>query len=129
MDLATEVSVIDLDSTGELARLLPQEHHLHELVLEQPGGRVGHAQVALELESRHVVLGLRHQVHGQEPFGQRQLAGLEDGAADQAALVAAGAALKVQATLPAKLAGLPGTFRRNISDQMRSCWTTSSLPP
>jgi hypothetical protein len=73
-------------------------------VLEQPGSGVGHAQVALEFEGRDVVLGLRHEVHGQEPTGQRHLAGLEDGAGDQTALVAAAAALEVQALLAAELA-------------------------
>ena len=78
-------------------------------MLEQPGGGVGHAQVALELQRRDVVLGLRHQVHGEEPSRQRELAGFEDGAADQAALLAAGTALKVQPILAPELA-VPATL-------------------
>jgi len=76
--------------------MLAVEHHLHELVLEQLGGKVGHPKVALELQRRDTVLGRRHQVHRQEPSGQRQLAGLEHGAADQAALIATRVALEVQ---------------------------------
>ena len=102
--LATEVGVVGLDAAGQLPVPLAQEHHLHELVLDQPGGGVGHIEVALEFQRRDVVLGLRHQVHGQEPLGQCQLAGLEDRAAEHAALVATGAALEVQAILPTELA-------------------------
>src|SRR5439155_14674429 len=88
------------------------------LVLEQPGGGVGHTQVPLELERRDAVLSLRHQVHGQEPLRQRQLAGLEDGAADQAALVAAGAALEVQPLLAAELA-MPTALATRADEAVR----------
>ena len=104
LDLAAEVGVVDLDTAGELARLLAQEHDLHDLAFEQPSRGVGHVQMALELQGRDVVLGLCHQVHSQEPLGQRQLAGLEDRAADQAALVAAAAALEIQPPVAAELA-------------------------
>ena len=87
-------------------------------MLEQPGGGVGHAQVPLELERRDAVLSLRHQVHGQEPLRQRQLAGLEDGAADQAALVAAGAALEVQPLLAAELA-MPTALATRADEAVR----------
>jgi hypothetical protein len=104
LELTTEVGVVDFHAAGELAGLLAQAHDLHDLVLEQPGGGVGHAEVALELERGDAVLGLGDHVHGQEPGWQRQLAGLEDGAADQAALVAAAAALEVEPLGTAKLA-------------------------
>jgi hypothetical protein len=95
LDLTAEVGVVDLDPAGERARLLAQEHHLHQLVLDEPGRGIRDAQVPLELQRRDVVLGLRHQVHRQEPLGQGELARLEDGAAEQAALVAASAALEI----------------------------------
>jgi hypothetical protein len=44
-------------------------------VLDQPGSSVANAP--FELQCSHVVLGLREQVHCQEPAGQRQLAGAE----------------------------------------------------
>ena len=74
------------------------------MCLKHPGCRVGHTQVPLELQGRDVVLGLRPKVHGQEPGRKWQLAGLEDRAADQTALVAAAAALEVQPRTPAELA-------------------------
>ncbi len=104
LHLAAEVGVVNLYPAGELALLLSIDHHLHDLVLKQPGAGVGHAQVAFALQRRHVVLGLCHQVHGEEPGGQRQLAGLGDDATDQAALVAAGAALEIQPVMPVELA-------------------------
>jgi hypothetical protein len=53
--------------------------------------------VAFELKGRDVVLGLGEQVHGHEPARQRQLGGLENRAADDAALVPANGALPVAA--------------------------------
>jgi hypothetical protein len=58
--------------------------------------------VAHQFERSHVVLGLGQHVHGQEPARQSQLGRLEDRAADDAALVAAGGALEVQPALAAK---------------------------
>ena len=87
MVLAAEVGVIDLHPPGELPGVLALAHDLHDLVLHQPGRGIGNAEVALELQRGDVVLGLRDQVHRHEPGGQRQLAGLEDRAGDQAALV------------------------------------------
>ena len=68
--------------------------------------------MALELQSRDAILGLRHQVHRQEPRGQWQLAGLEDGATDQAALVATRAALEVKPVLAPELAVHAGITAR-----------------
>jgi len=93
---ATEESVVDLHQPVELAGLLAQQHHLHELVLDQPSGLVADAQVAHEFERRDAVLGLHHQVHREEPALQRQLGGFEDGATEHAALVPATRALPIQ---------------------------------
>lgn len=73
-------------------------------MLEQPDGLAANAQVKHEFERRHVVLGLGQQLHGQEPAAQPELARFEDRAADDAALVAASAALKVQPSLAPKRA-------------------------
>src|SRR5690606_10214471 len=110
--LATEVSVIDLHPAVELARVLTHAHDLHELVFHEPGALVANAQVALELECGDVVLGLRQQVHGQKPARQRQLGRLEDGAADDAALMPAGDALEVQPALAPKRATVAAPARR-----------------
>lgn len=95
--LPAEIGVVDLDAAGELPLGLGQRHGLQQLVLDEPGGAVAHAQLAGQLQRRDVVLGLRQQLHGQEPARQRQLGGLEDGAAGDAALVLAAGALPVQA--------------------------------
>jgi hypothetical protein len=78
---AAQVGVINLHPSVQLPRSIPLTHHVHQLVFDQPGGLVTHAQMALGFEGRDVVLGLGQQVHAQEPGGQRQLGGLEDRAA------------------------------------------------
>mmetsp|Transcript_39104 Transcript_39104/g.91661 ORF Transcript_39104/g.91661 Transcript_39104/m.91661 type:complete len:339 (-) Transcript_39104:467-1483(-) len=117
-DLAAEVGVVDLHPPRELAGLLPNSHHLHELVLDEPGRRVRHAELALELQGRHIVLGLRHQLHGQEPGRQRQLGGLEDRPAQHAALVATATALEVQPAVPAELA-VPAAIAARAGEALR----------
>jgi hypothetical protein len=99
-----QVSVVDLDPPIQLARFFPLAHDLHQLVLEQPGGLVAHAQMALEFERQDIVLGLRQQVHGQEPSGQRQLGGLKDRPAHHRRLLPACRTLPVGQPLPFKRA-------------------------
>jgi len=98
--LATEVGVVDLHPTVELAVGLGQPHALQDLALDQPSGAVAHAQVPPELQGRDVGLGLGQQLHRQEPARQGQLAGLEDHAAKDAALVLAASALPVASAVP-----------------------------
>ncbi len=59
--------------------LLALPHGLHELVLEQPGGVVVDAKLAPQFQGRDAALGLGEEVDVEEPSGQRQLGGLEDG--------------------------------------------------
>ena len=110
--LAPEVGVVDLHPALELARVLALAHHLHELVLHEPGGLVANPQVALEFKRGDVVLGLGQQVHRQEPARQRQLGRLKDRAADDAALVPAGGALEVQPPLASERAAVAAPARR-----------------
>jgi hypothetical protein len=49
--LPAPVDVVDLDLTGELALGIAFEYDLQELVLEAPGGVVGHPELALDLSS------------------------------------------------------------------------------
>ena len=93
--LASQVGVVHLHTPGELARLFAQPHDLQQLVFEQPRGSIANPEVALELQRRDAVLGLRQQVHCQEPAGQFQLGRLEDRAANQTALMAASQTLDV----------------------------------
>ena len=61
---------------------LPQS--LHQLVLEQLGVVVVDAQLAPQIQGRDPVLGLVGEAHGEEPSGEGQLSGLEEGAGGQA---------------------------------------------
>jgi len=72
--LPAPVHVVDLDDAGQLAVGIAFEHGLQELVLDAPGGRVGHPELALELQCGDGVLLLGKQVQGEKPGGQRQLA-------------------------------------------------------
>ena len=52
--------------------------HLGELGLDLPRGRLRGAQAPSELDRGDALLGLRDQVHGPEPRGQRRLGRVED---------------------------------------------------
>jgi hypothetical protein len=68
---------------------------LQQLVLHQPGRLVANTEVAREFQRGDIVLGLGHQVHGEEPAHQRQLGCLEDRAGGHRGLVTAAVALPV----------------------------------
>ena len=46
--LPTQISVVDLNTTVELARFFPHRHDLHQLVFRQPSGLVAHSQGTFE---------------------------------------------------------------------------------
>jgi hypothetical protein len=58
-------------------------HHLRQLVLDGPGGGLGHAEAAAELDAGDALLALRQVVHGAEPDPQRHLGRSEEGASDR----------------------------------------------
>ena len=105
--LPAQVGVIDLHEARELARRLTLDHGLHHLVLDAPRRLVVHAQMALQLQSRHVRLSRSQQVDGQQPSAQRQLGRLEDRAAQQGRLMTTRTALVVD--LPAAEKARPST--------------------
>ena len=73
-----EIGVVDLDPPFELAlRGLARLHRRHQLVLDQPGGRLPRAEPARQLHRRHPALALGQVVDGQKPGGQRQLGPVE----------------------------------------------------
>ena len=89
-----EIGVVDLDPAGEpglpgLARF----HRRHQLVLEQPGGRLARAQPARQLDRRHPALALGQVVDRQEPRRQRQFGPVEHRPGGQPDLVLAAVAL------------------------------------
>jgi len=63
-------------------------------VLDLPGGGLGHAEAAAELDAGDALLALRQMVDRAEPEPQRQLGRGEDGAGGQRGLPPAGRALE-----------------------------------
>lgn len=88
-----QVGIIDFDAHSQFPVGLRFAHDGHEFVLEQPGRVVADPEVPLQTQGRDVVLGLRHEEHGQEPLDQRQLGVLENRAGGDADLMAAAMAL------------------------------------
>ena len=79
-------------------------HHLHELVLDPPGGGVAHAELAPQLQRRDAVFRLTDQEHGLKPGAQRELRAMEDRPRAQARLRSTGAALPIAGILKIKVA-------------------------
>ena len=92
-EFSAEVGVIDLDLSPQQVGLLPISHRPQNLVVQQPGRVVVHAQVAAELQRGDPSLGLADQIEGQKPGGQWQLGGLHDRAGRERGLMAAVATL------------------------------------
>ena len=92
-EFSAEVCIIDLDLSPQQVGLLSISHRRQNLVVEEPGGVVFHAQVSAELERGDPVFGLADQIEGQEPGGQRQFCGLHDRAGRERGLMAAVATL------------------------------------
>ena len=89
-----EIGVVDLDPAGELGLCgLARFHRRHQLVLEQPGGRLPCAQPAGQLDRRHPALALGQVVDRQEPRRQRQFGPVEHRPGGQPDLVLAAVAL------------------------------------
>ena len=91
--LATEISVIEFDPTGERELSVSLHHHLHQLVPDAPRRVVGDAEMAVQLHRRDPFLVLGHEVEGLEPHRQRQLGGVEDGSCGNRGLAMAAIAL------------------------------------
>src|SRR5512134_752659 len=90
---ATEIGVLHLHPAGQAFARIPLHHHLHQLVLELPGGVLGHGEAAAELAAGDPALALRQLVHGAEPSAQRHFGRGEDRAGDHRGLASAGRAL------------------------------------
>jgi hypothetical protein len=65
-----------------------------DLLVQQPGGRVAHAQITLQGQRRDPRLGLADEMDGQEPGGQRQLGMLHHRAGRRRSLMPAADALE-----------------------------------
>ena len=91
--LATQVGIIQLHGATKEARGLLPRHGVVDLVVQQPGGGVAHAQVPFEGKRRDARVCLADEVEGQKRGRQRQLGMFHQGASGQRGLVPALAAL------------------------------------
>lgn len=91
---AAEVRIIDLNLSFEHIALFALGHRQHQFVVNEPCGRVAHAEMPLQRQRRQASLGLADQVDRHEPYRQRQLCALKHRAGDEGALMPAGIALK-----------------------------------
>src|SRR5690606_14671689 len=64
-------------------------HGLADTMAEEPSAFIGHAQHAGHLSGAHTLLGSGHDMRGEQPFVQRDMAALHDGASANGELVAA----------------------------------------
>ena len=91
--LAAPVDVIQLDNADQRFAIIPLFHRLHDLVLETPGGVVGHADLPHQGQRRQGSFSLRQHMNRQKPRRERQLGLLKQRTADQRGLVIACRAL------------------------------------
>ena len=98
--LAAEVRVVELHSARQAMDSLSCSHRRHDLVMNQPCGRIAHANLALEIKRRQTRLGLTDQIDSQEPGGQRQLGAGKQRAGGRRHLVMAGVALEAAPRQP-----------------------------
>src|SRR6201987_5300301 len=68
-----EIGVVDLDPSRQALCGVPLHHRLHELVLDLPGGGLGDAKPAAQLNAGDAALALSEGVLGAKPSAQRHL--------------------------------------------------------
>ena len=90
----TKVGVVELHIASQRLQRITLGHGRHQLVMHQPGGAVGCAQVPHESQRRQTGLVLADEVDGQEPGAQRQLGAVEHRASGQRRLMATTLALE-----------------------------------
>ena len=123
--LPVPVRIIELHPAAQRARIVALLHHLHQLVLDLPGGFVAHRQLPRQLQRRNAVLRLRHQVHRQEPSAKRQLRAGQNRPRSQRNLVPAAAALIQGTALNATVHGLRASW---ANESVRPAPTKQRLP-
>ena len=122
--LPAPIRIIELHPTAQRARVIALLHHLHQLVLDLPGGVVAHRKLPRQLQRRNTILRLRHQVHRQEPRAKRKLRAGQDRARGQRHLVPAPAALIQR---PALMAPVPGMLASGANEPVRPTPTKQRL--
>jgi len=91
--LPAEIGVVDLDPARQALWGVPLHHRLHELVLDLPGGGLGDAKPAAQLNAGDAALALSEVVHGAKPSAQRHLGCRENRSGDHGCLPSTGATL------------------------------------
>ena len=125
--LAAQVGIIDLDLAIEHVTRLTIGHRLHQLVVDEPSGRIAHPEVALECERRQSGLGLADQVDREEPGRQRQFGALHHGAGDQRRLMSTRLALEQRVGSPAYPAVSNAITARTPKPRRPACLLQSRL--
>src|SRR5882724_9607288 len=91
--LPAEIGVVDLDPARQALCGVPLHHRLHELVLDLPGGGLGDAKPAAQLNAGDAALALSEVVHGAKPSAQRHLGRRENRSGDRGCLPSTGGTL------------------------------------
>ena len=97
--LPAEIGVVDLDPSRQALCGVPLHHRLHELVLDLPGGGLGDAKPAAQLNAGDAALALSEVVHGTKPSAQRHLGRRENRPSDHGCLPSTGGTLVKRAGL------------------------------
>lgn len=92
-----EVGIVDLDIATQAVALVSLSHHAAYLLLQQPRGAVGDAELAHQRQRGQSGLGLTDKVKGEEPYAQRQLGAVKQRPGGERRLVQAGRALHQRA--------------------------------
>src|SRR6201984_1587924 len=95
--LPAEIGVVDLDPSRQALCGVPLHHRLHSLVLDLPGGGLGDAKPAAQLNAGDAALALSEMVHGAKPSAQRHLGRRENRSGDHRCLPSPGAHLEQRA--------------------------------
>lgn len=90
LGLAADIGFIGLDNAaGTTERAAGAVHGFTDAVTEEPSGLVGDADHTAHLRGAHALLGSGHDVNGQQPLVQGNVAALHDRAGADGELVAA----------------------------------------
>ena len=93
VSFSTPVGIIDLDEAVQRAAVVQILHHVKNLVLQKPGGVIGHPHLTLEFQRRHRVLALGQKIDRQKPGGEGKLRPREDRSGRERGLMVAGMTL------------------------------------
>src|SRR5438067_6766625 len=108
--LPAEIGVVDFDPSHQALCGVPLHHRLHQLVLDLPGGGLGDAKPAAQLNAGDAAFALGEVVHGAKPGTQRHFGRGENRSGDHGCLSSPGGALVRRAVLNEAVL-LPAAFR------------------